>query len=473
VSDPGENRGQAPPAPRDGEVLLVISPDGMMVTARTVPPEPGGKPVSVEQVLQALAAKGVVFGIDQEAVRDLVQRAERGGRAEAVVALGKRPVDGQDGAIIRHPALQGPSGSPRLMEDGRANFFDLNMVRNVAKDTVLARRQPPTQGEPGCNVFGRPVPARPGRDVRLVAGSGTRLSPDRQAVIAQVDGHAAINSRGEVTVSPIYRVSGDVGYGTGNIDFVGTVVIYGDVTQGFTVKAGQNVEVHGGIMGGCVEAAGDVLVRYGIVGGGRSQVKAGGTVRCRFIEAAEVEAGGDVVVADGILNARVSGDRVLVTGGRGSIVGGRVRALREISARTLGSASGTVTELQVGAPPAVRAELEEIRARLAQVEERFDEAARNEKYLEQAVRGAFDRSRDLLARSKRLTAAQREQLAARAAALEAQMAPVPGACVKAFDVAYPGVRIAIGPHRYSVVDMSTNICFVLNEDDEVTLVPAY
>ena len=466
------------PAPRDAEVVLTVADNAMWVEARVVPPEPGGKNITREQVLEALTQGKIVYGINHEAINRLVEMAEKGFRMDregVVVAEGRRPVDGEDGAIVHHPLLQTPAGYPRLTQDGRADFFDLNLVRNVARETVLATRKPPTRGEPGMDVYGRPVKARDGRDVRLRAGPGTRLSPDGQSVIATVEGHASISHSGEVTVSPIFTVPGDVGYGSGNIDFVGTVVVRGDVTQGFSVKAGGNVEVHGGIMGGTVEAGGDVLVRYGIVGGGRGRVKAGGKVRCRFIESAEVEAGGDVVVSDGILGSQVSGDSVVVAGGRGSIVGGRIRARKEISAHTLGSAMGATTDLQVGVPPAVRAELDQIREQLARLDDRFGQVSRTATYLSTTGQAAEAGriSREFAEKSRRLTGAERQQLAARAAALQQQLAPVPGACVKGFDAVYPGVRITIGAERHVVVDQSTNSCFILGEDGEITLVPAW
>lgn len=473
-----EGMGAGGIAPRDAELVLTVAANAMWVEAKVVPPEPGGRHITREQVLEELAKRKIVFGINHEAIDRLVEMAAQGFRTEregVVVAEGRRPVDGEDGAIIHHPMLQTPAGYPRLTQDGRADFFDLNLVRNVAKDTVLATRKPPTRGEPGMDVFGRPVKAREGRDVQLRAGAGTRLSPDGQSVIATVEGHASISASGEVTVSPIFIVPGDVGYGSGNIDFVGTVIVRGDVTQGFTVKAGKNVEVHGGIMGGSVEAGGDVIVRYGIVGGGRGRVKAGGKVRCRFIESAEVEAGGDVEVSDGILGSQVSGDSVIVTGGRGSIIGGRIRARREISAQYIGSAMGAPTDLQVGVPPAVRAELEQIREQLARVEDRFGQATRTATYLSKAGSAAETGrlSREFAEKSRRLTSAERMQLAARAAALESQLQPEPGACVKGFEAVYPGVRITIGAERHVVVDQSTNSCFVLGEEGEITLIPAY
>lgn len=478
MREPKEGRLDAGrPAPRDAELELWVSPDNLSVVAKVVPPEPGGRNLTKEQVLAELARRRIVYGIDHEAIERLVELLEKGfrpGDEGVVVARGRPPVDGEDAVIVYHPLLQAPGGCPRITEDGRADFFDLNLVHNVEKDTVLATKRPPTSGEPGTDVYGRTIRPRAGRDVRLRAGPGTRLSPDGMSVIAAREGHASLSPGGEVTVSPVFVVPGDVGYGSGNIDFVGTVVVRGDVTAGFTVKAAQNVEVHGGIMGGSVEAGGDVVVLYGIVGGGRGRVKAGGSVRCRFIESAEVEAGGDVLVSDGILNSQVSGDSVKVTGGRGSIVGGRIRARREISARNLGSPMGVATELQVGVPPAVRAELDRIREQLAQVEDRFGEATRTAGYLTAAGAGAGARlSREFAEKTLRLTATERQQLAARQAELEAKLDPEPGACVKGYDAVHPGVRITIGRERHVVVDESTNSCFVLGEDGEITLIPAW
>lgn len=429
----------------------------MTARAIVIAPDPGGKPVSREQVVEALAAAKVIFGIDQEAIDQLVQWAAEGRRLDregVVLAVGEPPVPGEDGSIIHHPMLETPSGYPRLREDGRADFFDLNVVRNVEKEVVLATRKPPTRGQPGRNVLGQPLQAPDGRDVRLRAGQGTRLSADGQSVISTIEGHASISYSGEVTVSPIFAVSGDVGYATGNIDFVGTVIVRGDITPGFTVKAGQNVQVHGGVLGGSVEAGGDVVVRYGITGA-RSRVTAGGKVQCRFIEGAEVLAGGDVTVADGILNARVSGENVQVTSGRGSIVGGLIRATHSVGAQVLGAERGTATDIQVGVAPAVRIELARSLELLADVKGRL-QAAESGTSLQ-----------------KRLSAAEKEQIAARVAALQAQMHPEPGANVTGYDTVYPGVRVAIGAERYIVLDPSTNTRFYIGDDGTVTIGSAY
>lgn len=472
------------PSPQDGRVVLSVSLDHMEVTASIVAPLHGGAPVTVEHVVAELASAKVTFGVDMEAVLQLVRAGEKQADglegAPAVVARGRAPVPGEDGAILQHELLQTPSGYPRIRDDGTADFFELNMVHNVQEGVVLATRKPPTGGQPGSDVHGRTLPAPDGRDVKLRAGKGARLSDDGQSVLSAMGGHASINHQGEIVVSPIFAVDGDVDYSTGNIDFVGTVIVRGDLGPGFAVKAAQNVEVHGGIMGGSVEAGGDLIVRYGIIGAGRGKVTAGGKVQCRFVEGAEIRAGGDVLVAEGLLNAHVfSGGKVVATGPRGSIIGGQVRARDEVSAKVLGSSAGTPTEIQVGVPPEVRAEVDWIRRELHQVEERLSRAAQALTFLRdleatpsREISPAHRQALQQAIRSQNQYRAEREQLLFRLEELQAPFESGKFGQIRAFEVAYPGVRIVIGHERYLVMDLCHRSCFFLSGEGLVAIAPA-
>lgn len=461
--------------------MLTVSADRMEVKATAVPPLHGGQPVDLEMVVAELAAAKIIFGLDNEAMDELVRLAAEGdGRAvgPVVLARGLPPVDGENGVILYHELLQTPAGYPRLREDGTADFFELNTVRNVEVGTVLATRRAPTRGTPGSDVFGQAIPAKDGRDVKLRAGKGTRLSDDGQSVLATMEGHAAANQQGEITVSPIFTVDGDVDYHTGNIDFVGTVIVRGDIIQGFTVRAAQNVEVHGGVMGGTVEAGGDVIVRYGILGTGHGRVTAGGRVQCRFVEGAEIRAGGDVTVVDGILNSHLfAGGNVMVTGSRGSIIGGQIRARAEVNARFIGSSAGVPTEIQVGLAPEVRAELDQVRHRLHQVEERLSRASQTVAFLREMEKraGAFTPTQQQAfqqaTRTQHLARADREQLLARLEVLQAEFEQAKLGRIRASEVAYPGVRIVIGSERYLVRDPSHRCLFFLSGEGLVEMAP--
>ncbi|HYG58267.1 MAG TPA: FapA family protein, partial [Symbiobacteriaceae bacterium] len=310
MSGPAERTGSnVPPQALDGRVTARISPDGMEASLTVVPPRSGGQAATVSQAMTALARAGVSAGIDSQAVEELIRAAStatpyEGSARSAVVARGTPATRGQDAVISYHDLLQMPSGYPQQKADGSVDHFQLNLVRNVSQGTVLATRKPATKGVPGTNVMGAQVPCQDGREQPLRVGKGCRVSDDGLSVVAETEGHAVLGYDGRINVSPIFEIRGDVDTSTGNIDFVGTVVILGSVHQGFVVRAGQNVEVHGGIDGGTVEAGGDITARYGIQGGSRGRVVAGGRIQCRFVENADVRCHRDLLVSDGILHSR-------------------------------------------------------------------------------------------------------------------------------------------------------------------------
>lgn len=457
----------AEPTPKDGTVTLKISHDRMEVRATVDPPQHGGAPMTEAAIGVELAKAKVLHGIDQEAVRRLA--ASAGGQSEFVVARGTPPIRGEDGVLLPSEMLQTPSGYPRLREDGTADFFELNMVRNVAEGAVLVTRAPATRGTPGTDVLGRTLAAIDGQEARLYPGAGTKLSSDGQGILAAVAGHAVMSDRGEVSVTPIFTVRGDVDFGTGNIDFVGTVVILGDLQSGFTVKAGQKVEIHGGVMGGSVEAGGEVVVRCGILAG--SRVQAGANLSCRFVEGSEVKAGGDVMVADAILNAQVTaGGNLAVTGRRGTIVGGRIRARSEVSTRYLGSPACGPVEVEVGLGTQGLEELERLQRENQRVEERLLRANQTLSYLReiaarpgyQADPGHTWQLQQALRHQKEFQA-EREVLVKRLEELR-EIARAEQACrIRAFEMVYPSVRIVIGSGKYLVIDQCPNICFFVKE----------
>jgi uncharacterized protein (DUF342 family) len=163
---------------------------------------------------------------------------------------------------------------------------------------------------------------------------------------------------GKVTVEKIYVVEGDVNMKEGNIRFLGTIIIKGNVDDGFSVNAAGDIEVMGSVGKGMLEAEGDIIVHQGIAGKGGAVVTAGGNIWSKFIENAKVHSGDMVVVSDGILNSSVFADkRIICRGKRASIAGGHVRAAEEIDTKNLGAPAGTETLVEVGYDPKSRERL--------------------------------------------------------------------------------------------------------------------
>jgi uncharacterized protein (DUF342 family) len=170
-----------------------------------------------------------------------------------------------------------------------------------------------------------------------------------------------------------------VGLKTGNIIFLGTVIVKGNVEDGYSVKAAGNIEVNGAVEKAELDAEGDIIVHQGVAGKGGGVIRSGRSIWARFIENTRVEAGNMVVVSDGIINSRVSAfRRIICQGKRASVVGGRLRATEEINAQSIGSpTSGTETICEVGFDPKSKEKLETLAKQSEEMEKQLEEVKLN------------------------------------------------------------------------------------------------
>ncbi len=91
-----------------------------------------------------------------------------------------------------------------------------------------------------------------------------------------------------------------------------------------------------------------VTILGGIVGQGEAVIRAGGAVTARFVEQAEIHAGGPVTVGSEIRQSTVISEASVTVAGAGRIVGGLVRGRDFVEAKVLGSPSGSQTTVQAG-----------------------------------------------------------------------------------------------------------------------------
>jgi uncharacterized protein (DUF342 family) len=315
-----------------------------------------------------------VYGIREDLIHEIEENPDYG--TPRLVAEGARPKIGKDAQIVY--SFETDTSKIKLKEkNGRVDFKELNLIQNVVEGQVLARKVPPEKGESGRTVTGKLLPSKDGLDCSLDAGKNVKLSEDGGSAIAEINGQVVI-SGGKINVEPIFVVAGDVNLKTGNILFLGTVLVKGNVDDGFSVKAAGNIEVMGSV-GRCdLDAEGDIIVHQGITGKTTGKVLCGRSVWSKFIENADVEAGEFIVVSDGIINSRIiANKKVLCKGKRASIVGGHLRAAEEINAKTLGSVAGSETVLEVGYDPKSKAMFDEMETQYQDLEKQLDDVNLN------------------------------------------------------------------------------------------------
>lgn len=359
----------------DAKMTVEIVDQEMKALLFVTPPEPGGCDIPMETYQAFLKNNKVYFGIDLDYLRDFADKPLY--KEKVVIAEGLAPVNGRD-AYLQYNFETNHKVRIKEGANGRVDFKDLKIIQNVVEAQPLAKKIPPEQGILGRTVTGNPLLARDGRDITLPLGKNVHVGDDKVTIIADMNGQV-VETNGKINVEPIYTVDGDVDLKTGNIIFLGTVVITGNVVDGFSVKAAGNIEVNGTVEKADLDAEGNIIVHQGITGRGKEIIRAGKSLMARFIENTMIEAGDSVIASDGIINSRVdAGKRIICQGKRATIVGGRLRACEEINAKVLGSpTAGTETICEVGVDPKTKELLTQLAEKKAALEKQFEDIKLN------------------------------------------------------------------------------------------------
>lgn len=344
----------------DSIANIEVLPDETRAFLTLSKPSNRGKVPSVSEILKLLNIQGVVHGI----VRENIEKAVYEGIFDVPVevAIWTAPEPGKDAKINYYVKVDKSSSISKISMAESFDFHKVMEIENVVKGQVLASKEPATKGKPGMTVKGRIIPVPDGKDVSLqsIAGKGVEISPDGLELIAKEQGQVVFK-QGKINIEPILEILGDVTAETGDIDFVGNVIIRGSVRDTYKVKAGGNVDIWGTVEKAEIIADGNVIVRTGIQGKEAGKVVAGGDVISKFIERANVRAGGNVIALEYILHSNiVSKSRVFCFGRKASIAGGSVKALYEVAAKQLGAESWVETSIEVGSDPDLQEELDEL-----------------------------------------------------------------------------------------------------------------
>jgi len=356
----------------DSMASVEVDDAEMKVYISVMPPGEGGADIQYDTFLSLLKQNRVYHGVKEDVLTELSDKPVY--REKIEVAEGLRPSNGKDAYIHYH--FETDQTKIRLKEgaNGRVNFKELDIIQNVVQNQVVAVKMPPEQGVDGKTVTGKILPAKSGSDIPLPLGTNVHIGDDGDSILADINGQVLLVG-GKINVEPVFTVEGDVNLKTGNIIFLGTVIVTGNVEDGFSVKAAGNIEIRGTVSKAELDAEGDILIFQGINGKGGGRLRAGKSIWSRFIENANVEAGNMVVVTDGIINSQVDAIKsILCQGKRANIMGGRLRAGEEINANVLGnSTSGTETICEVGFDPHSKIELERLQSVKFKAEEELED----------------------------------------------------------------------------------------------------
>ncbi|SER07056.1 hypothetical protein SAMN04487944_101125 [Gracilibacillus ureilyticus] len=276
------------------------------------------------------------------------------------VAEGISPTNGQDGYINWKLSFDS-----QLSEKEKTSFRDVKKIPSVTEGTILAEIVPPTEGSSGLDVYGNIIKQRKGKKVTTKAGKNVELNENE--FIAEKDGKLSVTDK-LIQVFDMFELDGDITLKTGNIDFVGSVYIRGNVPSGYQVKAQGDIHVIGLVEGAYLKAGGNILINEGISGMDSAVIQADGDIKTNYINQASVEAGNNLIAAKSILHSQcVAQESILCE--NGSIIGGTCSAGKQIVVNNLGNFANTKTVLALGINKNKREELESLKQELAKLTE--------------------------------------------------------------------------------------------------------
>lgn len=366
-----------PPAKVNATIEIKMPRDRMEAWAFIFPPRNEGAPLSPEAILTELKRAGINTNIDNEAVRELSK--QYGYLKLGVVAHGIPPQDGKDG-YIEELFPRTSQVEIKAKENNTVDYKDLNWLHQIAKGGAICNIIPPIEGVDGIRVTGEKANARQGREAVVPKGKNTSINENRTALIADIDGEVTFKENG-FKVEQILIISGDIDNSTGNLEFIGDIIVNGDVRNGFTLKATGNITIKGMAESSQIVSGGNIQVGMGMNGNGRGCLEAKGDIKCKYLENCTVNAGG-CVVSDSIVHCTVySNDRVQVTSAIGSIIGGSVTAANEISANVVGNKSNRTTVLVLGNTPDILKEKVDLEKALKKLNDDLDESEKTLSYL--------------------------------------------------------------------------------------------
>lgn len=423
---------------------VMISQDKMKAFVTLVSPE-GGKALSMEEILEMLKKSGVIYGINKTTLETVSKYPVYG--EMICIAEGTQPVNGQNGKVEFYFDMN-RERKPTILEDGRVDYMELNLIESVHTGQKLCTLLPPLKGVPGKTVFGTDIPALNGKYANLPKGRNVEISDDGATLIAGIDGQVSYID-GKVNVFANYEVHADVDPTTGNINFIGNVTVRGNVLSGFTVEAGGNVEVWGVVEGAVIKAGGDIILRRGMQGVGKGVLVSGGDIIAKYIEHSNIEAKHDIK-SEAIMHSNIKcGNRLELAGRKGLLVGGTSKVGNEIVAKVIGSPMATVTDIEVGVDPNLRERYKALREELNTVEndvKKAEQAITLLKKLESAGMLTPEKQ-EIMAKSVRTKlyyANKIEELKAEIANIEERLQQEANGKVKATSIVYPGTKVAIG-----------------------------
>ncbi|AWI03652.1 flagellar assembly protein A [Clostridium drakei] len=221
---------------------------------------------NIEELKQELSNNNVVYGIIEENLKSCVENPCK----NFVVARGQQVENGKNDFV--EIKFNTDEDLKKLKEDkvGNIDFKSIGSVAAVEKGDLIGEIHSGDEGKDGCDVNGRIKKHKPGKKLKIKVGEGCTSSEN--LIFAAIAGKPCIKNNA-FYVYPIHEVRSDVDLKTGNIKFMGDIIIYGSVKEGMKVECGNSLAIEKDVERANIRSNGDINVKGNVIA---AEIFAGG-----------------------------------------------------------------------------------------------------------------------------------------------------------------------------------------------------
>lgn len=219
---------------------------------------------------------------------------------ERRILKGEEPVKGNDGKLLLLSKKY--TGVPEITFDSNdnAHYHSLRLFDNIRVGQKVARIYKPKPGKPGIDILGKIIPAEMGDEFIFELCENLKLEHNSNkpysTIVSKSYGYLTENN-GVLKLHSEFIVDGDLNLRYGNINFVGSVSVTGNVLRGFSIKANEGIKINGDVEEANLQSANGSIVVGGYSYGGRnSLIRAGKDFICNIAHELNVEAKNNIVI---------------------------------------------------------------------------------------------------------------------------------------------------------------------------------
>ena len=329
---------------------LRLTADRLKLYLGALPLEGNSHRISRTDVLKVIWELSPAAPVNLRVIDDILPHLNKPEAVlERLIATGTAAQPGSAGKLV---LLVTPFSEELLCSSGAREAAKARLFDSISKGQTVARIYAPRPGEPGRDALGREIPPTVGAALKVEVDDSIIVQHSQhsyQNILAARDG-VLIHQGNSLKIDSELRVRCNVDARTGNIDFIGSVKIFGDVRPGFEVLARGDISVLGSVEGGSLSSArGSISVAKFVSGGSSAQIVAGGSFEAPVVHGAEINAEGEIRIGKEVTESLLKSVSSF-NSENASVIGGKLKIGAASKCKILGNAAGKVTEVYFAGP---------------------------------------------------------------------------------------------------------------------------